>query len=202
MRASSRANSFHLKPNSMTANQLQLLALLSKHSRLRGMILELRNKNLKVRHDTLDRSLLVQAQLAKWVNDVHDATEPSAAYADEALDESATEDADDLCSVYHKTLLNVLQYESIITLNRPLLAYNPATPASQAALQACISASRSVIDTIRNSQALRNGNEMDNPKSLHYIMVWPLLTWSVWMSCFILAYAALEGVTTVLSARR
>ncbi|KAI1247846.1 hypothetical protein MGN70_011739 [Eutypa lata] len=94
----------------MTANQLQLLALLSKHSRLRGMILELRNKNLKVRHDTLDRSLLVQAQLAKWVNDVHDATEPSAAYADEALDESATEDADDLCSVYHKTLLNVLQY--------------------------------------------------------------------------------------------
>lgn len=31
------------------------------------------------------------------------------------------------------------------------------------------------------------------------LVVWPLLTWSVWMSCFILAYAALEGVTTASS---
>lgn len=166
------------------------------------MILELRNKNLKVRHDTLDRSLLVQAQLAKWVNEVHDATELSMAYADEALDEPATEESGDLFSVHHKTLLNILQYESVITLNRPLLASNPATPASQAALQTCISASRSVIDTIRNSQSLKNRTETDSQKSLHDIMVWPLLTWSVWMSCFILAYAALEGVTTVLSAQR
>lgn len=173
------------------------MALLSKHARLRGLILELRNKNLIVRHDTLDRSLLVQAQLAKWVNDVHDVAARSTSPADERLDESPGP-----CSAPHKTLLSILHYESVITLNRPLLASNPATPASQAALQACISASRSVIDTIRDTQPLSRRDSADSLESLHNIMVWPLLTWSVWMSCFILAYAALQGVTTVMSAQR
>ncbi len=186
-----------------TAHQLQPLALLSKHSCLRGMILELRKKTLTVRHDTLDRSLLVQAQLSKWVNDVHDAMESSTSQADE-IPGGPPADAETgyPCSISHKALLDILHHESIITLNRPLLASSPTTPASQAALQACISASRSVIDTIRTAQVLCHENETDSSRSLHNIMVWPLLTWSVWMSCFVLAYAALMGVTTVLSAQR
>lgn len=98
--------------------------------------------------------------------------------------------------LYHSLLL-VLQHESTIALNRPLLAKTPRTSASQAALEACIGASRAILETVGNQQLDHTGHT-----SSAAVMVWPLLTWSVWMSCFILSYAALEGVTSISSALR
>lgn len=179
-------------------DQLQLLTLLSKHAQIRGMILELRHKSLHVRQDTLDRSLHVQSKLTRWTNDVHDAvTGEHTDDEDQSEHVAAGQPGDDRTVALHHSLLLVLQHESTIALNRPLLAKTPRTSASQAALEACIGASRGILETVGNQQLNHAGPEF--PTAL---LVWPLLTWSVWMSCFILSYAALEGVTSISSALR
>lgn len=179
-------------------DQLQLLTLLSKHAQIRGMILELRHKSLHVRQDTLDRSLHVQSKLTRWTNDVHDAlTDDHTDDEDQQGLAAAGQPADERTPPLYHSLLLVLQHESTIALNRPLLAKTPRTSASQAALEACIGASRAILETIGNQQLSHT-----NHASSAAVMVWPLLTWSVWMSCFILSYAALEGVTSISSALR
>lgn len=179
-------------------DQLQLLTLLSKHAQIRGMILELRHKSLHVRQDTLDRSLHVQSKLTRWTNDVHDAvTGEHTDDEDQTEHVAAGQPGDDRMVPLHHSLLLVLQHESTIALNRPLLAKTPRTSASQAALEACIGASRGILETVANQELSHAG-----PAPPAALLVWPLLTWSVWMSCFILSYAALEGVTSISSALR
>lgn len=109
---------------------------------------------------------------------------------------------DSLISTRYKALLLILQHESTITLNRPLLAKKPMTSASRAGLEACIHASRAIIETVDNQQVLGQRPTENGTHGSSAVVVWPLLTWSVWMSSFILAYAALEGVTSVSSAQR
>ncbi|KAF3767019.1 hypothetical protein M406DRAFT_229083, partial [Cryphonectria parasitica EP155] len=181
-------------------SQLQLLTLLSKHAQLRGMILELRHKSLHVREDSMDRALDVQARLTRWSNEVHDTAMGSD--LDDALisaGNGSAQSAEDDPFQHYQTLLLILHHESTITLNRPLLAKKPPTPASQAALQACIQASRVIIETLyERGLGPQPANAVD--VAARPVIVWPLLTWSVWMSCFILTYAAFEGVTSTASA--
>ncbi|KAH8660245.1 fungal-specific transcription factor domain-containing protein [Xylariales sp. PMI_506] len=177
-------------------SQLTLLSLLSDHARLRGMILELRNKNLAIRNDTIDRAMLVQSELTRWTNLLNDD-----ALGDDMDDEDdetllIPQDQPNATPAAHKSLLLILQHEATIALNRPLLASKSSSPTSRAALQTCIGASRAIIDTIISAQNQQAAESDQN------IMVWPLLTWSVWMSCFILVFAALEEVTTIPSAFR
>ena len=164
--------------------------------------MELRNKNIKSRQDTYEKSLLVQVQLSQWVNKVYDATEQEPCDEDGPFDPQRKNmgEAKPAISPPHKILLLIQQHESTINLNRPLLVSGQETPASQAALQVCISASKSIIDATSKSRVVDSSPE-DN-SSLRAVLVWPHLTWSVWMSCFILSYAALERVTTVASAHR
>lgn len=164
------------------------------------MILELRHKSLHVRQDSVERTLHVQSRLTGWANEVHEIVMGDATNDQDDARESleiprARHDC--LISPFYRTLLVILQHESTIALNRPLLAKKPATYSSQAALQACISASRAVLETI-DSPDLANKDDTSSAT----ILVWPLLTWSVWMSCFILTYAGLEGVTSVSSAQK
>ncbi|PNH48183.1 hypothetical protein VD0002_g1125 [Verticillium dahliae] len=56
-------------------NRLQLLTYLSKHARIRGLILELRNKSVSSRDDTPTHESYVQAEMARWSNEIHDALE-------------------------------------------------------------------------------------------------------------------------------
>lgn len=182
------------------SHQLQLLTLLSKHAQIRGMILELRHKSLHVRQDSVERALRVQSRLTGWANEVHEAVMGEGADdEDESLDspEAPRAKGHGPMSPFYRTLLLVLQHESTIALNRPLLAKKPGTPASQAALQACIGASRAVLETIESPHLTTKDGTSSTT-----IVVWPLLTWSVWMSCFILTYAALEGVTSISSAQK
>lgn len=162
------------------------------------MILELRHKSLHVRQDTLDRSLHVQSKLTRWTNDVHDALAGDHTDDEDQMGHvEAGQPGDERTPPLYHSLLLVLQHESTIALNRPLLAKTPRTSASQAALEACIGASRAILETVGNQQFDHTGHT-----SSAAVMVWPLLTWSVWMSCFILSYAALEGVTSISSALR
>lgn len=166
------------------------------------MILELRHKSLHVRRDTTDRALSVQSRLSGWANDVHEL-----AMSEETDDEEDAQDRnrtrkDTAIAPMFAMLMSILEHESTIALNRPLLAKKPATSASQAALQACIHASRAIIETLDDRQMSRWDLRTDDAGSMQGLMTWPLMTWSVWMSCFILAFAALEGVTSASSAQR
>lgn len=181
-------------------HRLQLLTLLTKHSRLRGMILELRHKSINVRQDSMERALNVQSELTGWSNEVHDLL-INGESNDEEIEPQPPSGCESVSPLY-KTLLLVLQHESTLTLNRPLLAQKPMNTASQAALQACIHASRAIIEAVDDQQRLSQSLKTDVDAQSMLLTVWPLLTWSVWMSCFILTYAGLEGVTSVASAQR
>lgn len=169
------------------------------------MILELRHKSLHVRQDSIERALNVQSELTGWSNEVHDLL-INGQSRDQENDGHESEPSSDCggesVSPLYKTLLLVLQHESTITLNRPLLTQKPMTSASQAALQACIHASRAIIEAVDDWQGLRQIPVGDVHVASMLLAVWPLLTWSVWMGCFILTYAGLEGVTSVSSAQR
>jgi hypothetical protein len=196
------SQSFHILVSHLridwNPDHLRLLTLLSRHAQIRGMILELRHKSLQVRQDTPDRSLHVQSILTRWTNDVHDAlTGEHTDDEDQPGPMGPGQSAQDRTVTPNHPLLLVLQHESTIALNRPLLARTPRTAASQAALEACIGASRGILETVGKQQLSNTVKE-----SSAALMAWPLLTWSVWMSCFILSYAAAEGVTSISSALR
>lgn len=182
--------------------QLQILTLLSKHAQLRGMILELRHKSLHVRRDTTDRALLVQSKLSEWANEVHESTVSDETDDEELVEDRETAHRNSPMAPLFATLMLILQHESTIALNRPLLAKKPATSASQAALQACIHASRAIIETLDDRRVWSGDMGSSSTAPMQALMTWPLMTWSVWMSCFILVFAALEGVTSGSSAQR
>lgn len=176
---------------------LRLLVMTAKHARIRGLILELRNKSLPVRNDTLDKSIATQAELSRWINetqDTIDSLDASSAFSSNGDTTKAS-----AITPAQRLIMKMLQYESEITLNRPGVTANAGTPAGLAALQNCIAASRSIIsmlDEFRTAHTPQSSSLKMNPP-----LLWPLLTWSVWMSCFILAYAALEGYSSLSSAR-
>jgi hypothetical protein len=55
--------------------RLQMLTMLAKHARIRGLIMELRNKAVLARDDTAERSEAVHAELTKWANEIAEEAE-------------------------------------------------------------------------------------------------------------------------------
>ncbi|KIW06365.1 hypothetical protein, variant [Verruconis gallopava] len=165
---------------------LVTLSMFAQHAKIRGMILELRNKALHSRHETAKRALRIEMELSKWSNLLH-----------EIIDEAADQERDDnvpagSISPLHRMYLLLLEHESTIALNRPLITANKSSTNAMSALQNCIRASRSIISTLdeyrtRNCPAGRRDACLVTP------ITWPLVTWCCWMSFFILAFAALEG---------
>jgi hypothetical protein len=144
-------------------HRLKILMLLSRQARIRGRIMELRNKNVPHRDRSVEAPTLVKIELTRWWNEV-----------DDCLDQ-------DNFSTLQRTILAVLRNECIITLNRPLLAMPKTSASYMAALQSCIAASKAIISALHNFQGP---------------LVWPSFTWAVWMSCFIVIFAASEGQIT------
>ncbi|PYH88172.1 hypothetical protein BO71DRAFT_436001 [Aspergillus ellipticus CBS 707.79] len=96
---------------------------------------------------------------------------------------------------FHALLLVVSRHEAIIALHRPLLAADHPTAEYQAAFQTCINSSRSLLaalhgylhpESARGNRSIA-GNEERAP------LIAPSLTWTVWMACLILIYAAWTG---------
>ncbi|KAF9775412.1 hypothetical protein IL306_006484 [Fusarium sp. DS 682] len=166
------------------SERLQLLTFVAKHARIRGLILELRNKSMLQRQDTADRAAFVQAELAKWFNEIQDAVEE-----DDLADLNSTAPA---ISEYHKVMLLVLKHESAICLNRPGLASEHPSSSYSSAFQACISAAKSILIILkkhRNRYQLQvdsTGVKSQTP------LLWPSFTWSIWISAFVLIHAAFE----------
>lgn len=178
-----QSQSCHRSTHPITGKQLLVLTLFSKHARLRGMILELRNKSLAVRHDTAEQAQVIETALYEWSNKLHEVLDD--------LSESSHEDSP--ISPSHKLCFKLLEHESLIALNRPLITIEEGSSDSAAALQSCIKASRSIIKVLDEYCATQSDNSSTRDLRLNAPLTWPLITWCVWMSCFILAFAALEG---------
>lgn len=161
------------------AEKLRLLTYISKHARIRGLILELRNKTVKSRQDDAERTAYVEAEFAKWSNQIQDLLE------DEDEDDS-------MVSPYHRLILSVLKYESTICLHRPLMASVSLSPSYSSALQTCVSASKSILIGLKRH--LSKHRSIEDPSHLlsGAALTWPSFTWAVWISTFILLHAASE----------
>lgn len=131
-------------------------------------------------HHDFDQVMQVETEHAKWWNTV-----------DEYL--SNDEQIRNITKIHQVTLI-VLRFESILALHRSLLATSKKDTAYNAALQRCITASRSIINTLH--KALKGFGAFDgSPGAEGYESVpllWPSFTWAVWMSTFIIISAAME----------
>lgn len=163
-------------------SRFALLSLLCSHAEVKGLTLELHNKSIDHRHADTDATERTSLKLAKWANQVE--------HTIELLSEEGTS-----MSRFHQATLSVLHQESIIALNRPLLAAANDNANYSSALQSCISASRSIIKTLAGLLQL---TEFDSSGVLP--LVWPSFTWATWMSAFIVIYAANEGEMPVAVA--
>ncbi|KAI4943216.1 hypothetical protein J4E91_009656 [Alternaria rosae] len=154
--------------------ELHLLHLVAQQARLRGEIIELRNKSLHYVQNDPDRATSIIAKLGQWWNDVENYIEP-----------------DSRCgaSPYATVVLTLLRHELIISLYRPVLATGSKDVAYNAALQQCISSARSIINTLHTAIQGKNGPQMNHDQ---LALLWPSCTWAVWISTFIMFYAAHE----------
>ncbi|KAF2186016.1 hypothetical protein K469DRAFT_687442 [Zopfia rhizophila CBS 207.26] len=166
----------------MRDDRLDLLEFLAQHATIRGSIMELRNRSATYGGEYFenDQAMNIDAELTKWWNNV-----------DEYLSSC---DQGFTVTKLHQVTLIVLRFESTIALYRSVVATSNKNSSYNAALQRCISASRSVINTLH--KALKGFGAFDgSPGQSGYEttpLLWPSFTWAVWMSAFIIVFAASE----------
>ncbi|KAJ5761082.1 transcriptional regulator family: Fungal Specific TF [Penicillium odoratum] len=163
--------------------RLKLQCYLAKFARIRGLILELRNKSILHSHAGTVEASHVNGELSQWWNEVYDEVNPIESASDADLDPSA------ILAPYHRLLLVILRHEAIISMNRPLLAAEEPNPEYKNALQTCIGSSRSLLAALT-----RFKSSSDAP------LTWPSFTWTTWMACLVLMYASWEGELPVTTA--
>lgn len=171
-------------PSTPNDRRLRLLCHLAKFARIRGLILELRNKSILHSHAGALEASHVNGELSQWWNEVYDDVNPIEDSAGLEPEASAT------LTPYHRLLLMILRHEAIIAMNRPLLAAEKPNPDYKHALQTCIASSRSSLAALKKYMS----SESFAP------LTWPSFTWTTWMACLILMYASWEGELPVATA--
>jgi hypothetical protein len=185
-------------PHEPRDNRLILLTFLAKHARIRGLILELRNKSISSRHDNAEQASYVQAELAKWSNEIHDLVDDPPEFLHGGPDESSSPSI----RPSHRLYLLLLKHESTISLNRPMMTSDPLGATYAAALQECIFAAKSILSTLRKHTAQFKLPAEAGADRLSQPMLWPSCTWAIWISAFILIFAAVEGQIHLTVAQR
>jgi hypothetical protein len=143
--------------------------------------MKIRNKaSVRDQHDD-GQALSIETEHAKWWTMV-----------DEHLSDHARTQS---ISKPHQVTLMVLRFETVLALHRSILGDPKHDTVFNAALQRCITASRSIINTLH--KALKGFGAFDgSPGQNGYEstpLLWPSFTWAVWMSTFIVMFAATEG---------
>ncbi|EMD88076.1 hypothetical protein COCC4DRAFT_202411 [Bipolaris maydis ATCC 48331] len=166
-------------------DRLDLLEFLAQHADIRGSIMQTRHRTfLHGSANETEEALEREAEHTRWWNMV-----------DEYL---SNEEQVQNISKAHQVTLIVLRFESILALHRSVLAISKKDAAYNVALQRCISASRSIINTLH--KALRGFGAFDGSPGQHGYertpLIWPSFTWAVWMSTFVILSAASEGQVT------
>ncbi|KAH7155816.1 fungal-specific transcription factor domain-containing protein [Dactylonectria estremocensis] len=181
------------------AGKLQLLTYLAKQARIRGLILELRNKSILKRQDTADRTAFVQTELAKWSNEIQDVVEEEE--EGDNLSDTDTPSQPKISSS-HRLMLLYLKHESTICLNRPGLASEASSPSYSSAFQACISAAKSICIIFKRHRKHHRISNDRAERRLAVPLLWPSFTWAMWISTFVLVHAAFESQVPLDSALR
>jgi hypothetical protein len=167
---------------------------LAKHGRIKGLILELRNKSVLHSHSNPDKLARVDAEISRWWNAAQDLVDPINVDLDS---NSQFTPENQFSSVQlnpsHKLLLLVQKHESIILLNRPVITSGYNTSAFAAAMQKCIGASKAIVTNVYRHFSNGMEAEGDTHGHIQSPLVWPGFVWMVWQSGLILLYAASEG---------
>ncbi len=185
-----RPDIFQDKDTDDSDDRLKLLSLLARHAQIKGSIMELRNKNIPSRDETIDKAVIVDARLTRWWNEVQDVFEQV--------------DAEEIAmSNIHRVILTISKHESKIILNRPLLTATKDTPNYTGALHSCILNSKSVLSTLQRLLAPTSSRQNGpNSQDVSLPMCWPSWTWAVWMSAFVIMFAASEDEVPAQVANR
>jgi hypothetical protein len=162
-------------------DRLDLIDFLAHHADIRGSIMKIRNKaSIRDQYDD-GQALSIETEHAKWWTMVDEHL------SDHALTQSISKP--------HQVTLMVLRFETILALHRSILGNPKHDTVFNAALQRCITASRSIINTLH--KALKGFGAFDgSPGQNGYEstpLLWPSFTWAIWMSTFIVMFAATEG---------
>jgi hypothetical protein len=162
--------------------RLYLPACLARHGRIKGLILELRNKSVFHSKSDPDEVAHVDAEIFKWWNEAQDLLDPS--YMSEygvVGDPRGSNPTPDLLKPSHKLLIIVQKHESVILLNRPVITSGYNTSAFAAAMQKCIGASKAIVSKIY--QHLHDGMREAGSSEGRILspLFWPGFTWCVWM---------------------
>jgi hypothetical protein len=194
---------------SKESQRLMLPKALAKHGRIKGLILELRNKSVLHRTTDPDEVAHIDAEISKWWNDTQELLDPlpvdgPAMWSSHTQEEAYAAGNTTPYSLKpsHKLLLLVQKHESVILLNRPVITSGYNTPAHAPALQNCIGASKAIISKIYRH--INDGLKAEGAQNgrIHDPLVWPGFVWMIWQSGLILLYAAFEGHYSVQTAHR
>lgn len=184
---------FHFNDECRTDTRLAfaLPAFLAKHGRIKGLILELRNKSILHSNFDPDEQIRIDSEISRWWNAAQDLVDPVALEMDVSAANRQNKPPTHLKSS-HKLLLVVQKHESIILLNRPVITSGHNTPAFAAAIQKCIGASKAIITNVYRHIVSSEGNKETSQSRIPSPLVWPGFVWMVWQSGLILLYAASE----------
>ncbi|KAJ4986959.1 fungal specific transcription factor domain-containing protein [Stagonosporopsis vannaccii] len=162
-------------------DRLDLIDYLARHADIRGSIMKNRNRAAVNRGFQDDSpALLVETEHAKWWTMV-----------DEHLSDP---DLSQSIAKPHQVTLMVLRFETILALHRSVLGNPKHNTVFNVALQRCVTASRSIINTLH--KALKGFGAFDGSPGQHGYettpLLWPSFTWAIWMSTFVIIFAAAE----------
>ncbi|KAL5442322.1 hypothetical protein PMIN05_004080 [Paraphaeosphaeria minitans] len=174
----------HADGQAPSDSRLRLLEFLSRHCHIRGDIMEFKHKSIQHAKRETDQAMVITSKLVKLANDV-----------DEFID--FDENHPPTLSPFHNTLLKILYHESVISLNRPIIASNSSGSTYEAALQQCIGSARAIVTSLHDAITSTPHDEQAS-----FNLLWPSFTWAVWMSTFILFHAAYtKHVSTAMVSR-
>jgi hypothetical protein len=174
--------------NKNIGSHLLLPTFLAKHGRIKGLILELRNKSINHRLSDPDELVYIDAEISRWWNAAQDLVDP----IDLEIDPNNQPISAQLNSS-QKLLLIVQKHESVILLYRPVITSGYNTSAFEAAMQKCIGASKAIISNVYRHLSSGMESQGDLHGRIKNPLVWPGFVWMVWQSGLILLYAASEG---------
>jgi hypothetical protein len=171
-------------------DRLAFSCFIAKHARLKGEVIELCNKSISHRQSDIESFQRLNIRIAKWTNEVEEHIE---CRAPRPTSLGPTQ----------RLTLDALKHEIIISLNRPLLTAAKSSSEYSAAMQTCISASRSLIVELhqglsRNDIVLTSS--LNAASVMPSFLFWPFWTWSVWISAFLILFAAVEKEVSQIAA--
>ncbi|RDW67066.1 hypothetical protein BP5796_09815 [Coleophoma crateriformis] len=182
---------------------LLLPTYFAKHGKIKGLILELRNKSISFRRTDPDDVAYIDAEILRWWNEAQDLIDPLS--SNELIwgkTATSTNASNFSLKPLHSLLLLVQKHESVILLNRPIISSGSNTASFSVAMQKCIGASKAIIHNVYSHLVRESQRQGSEDGRVSDPLIWPGFVGMVWQSALILLYGASGGFYSVLVAQR